>query len=270
MSYGNFWKKNLGFARLGVLTNVEYRLNFLVDAAVQPAMTAVIEVALWIVLFRGIGGETLAGHPKENYLLYALWAAFWGRIASNWIYEHRMIEEIESGSVNAFLARPVTFFEAYWSQYIGYKLAMIAAAIPIVCGVQAACGLGLPPARLFASLALLLLYLFFLHCLSFFVASLAFFFNRVYSLTIAKNFFLWLLSGELLPLDLVPGPWRDVVIALPFSSGVYVPVAYLTGRAGEEALIQGFISTFVGIGVVGFTAKLLWQRGLRVYAGTGA
>ena len=39
-----------------------------------------------------------------------------------------------------------------------------------------------------------------------------------------------MLTGELFPLDLVPQPFRDIVLALPFANAVFLPVGYLTGR----------------------------------------
>jgi ABC-2 type transport system permease protein len=236
----------------------------------QPTITALIEMVMWVAVFAGAGGGEIAGFSREHYLAYAVWGAFLARISSNWQYEHRMIQEIDSGSVNAFLVRPTSFFEAYWSQFFGYKLFNLLLSLPLPIAFHWYL-LGTPVSwRLFPALLLLLFYVFFLHCLSFAVACLAFFFNRVYSLTVAKNLFLWLLSGELFPLDLLGEPWRSVVSALPFSSGVFVPTGYLIGRFDEGVLIQGFLSVGIGVLVVGVIANSAWRAGLKSYTGTGA
>ena len=249
---------------------MEYRVNFLVDALIQPLATGLIEVILWIAVFQSIASKTIVGFTKEYYLSYALWGAFITRIATNWMYEHRMIQEVETGSVNAILARPVSFFEYYLSQYLGYKLIIAASSffIPFVfCWLWQ---LPLHVERVPGMLLLVVYYLVFSHLMSFCVACCAFFWNRVYNLTGAKNLFLWLLTGELFPLDLVPPPYRQVLIDLPFSSAVYVPVGYITGRIGHDGLLKGFVSVTVGIVVVGLIAKMMWHRGLLKYSGTGA
>lgn len=76
--------------------------------------------------------------------------------------------------------------------------------------------------------------------------------------------------GELFPLDLLPEPWKSLIIALPFSSGVFVPVGYITGRIGFETVMQGFMSVTLGLVVLNIIGAYMWKRGLETYAGTGA
>jgi ABC-2 type transport system permease protein len=87
---------------------------------------------------------------------------------------------------------------------------------------------------------------------------------------VAKNLTLWVLSGELFPLDLLPESLRAKIIALPFSCAVYLPVGYITGRIEQPMMLNGFISLFIGIAVLAVLARLLWQSGIKTYTGTGA
>ena len=80
----------------------------------------------------------------------------------------------------------------------------------------------------------------------------------------------WILTGELFPLDLIPGVWKDRLISLPFSSGVFLPVGYITGRVNFLAIQNGFISVTMAIIVFNFLGAWLWKKGLDSYAGTGA
>ena len=265
-----FYRRNLGLFRLAVQTNLEYRLNFLTDAAIQPCMTAFIEMALWFALFRGLGSSTIAGFPRESYLAYAMWASFISRISSNWMYEYRMVQEIDKGTVNSILARPITFFEFYLSQFIGYKVISTAASIPFVLLISAFFDFPIAWGRIPIALCLVVYYCLLAHILSMMVTSCAFFFNRTYALTSAKNLLLTTVTGELLPLDIMPAGLKSVVLALPFSSAVYRPVAYMTGRADFSTIEDGFVSVTAGIFVFGACAALLWSRGLRRYSGTGA
>ena len=270
MSFASFWRRNLGFFRLAIITNLEYRVNYLTDAVVQPVLSAAIEVLLWFAMFRSLDGGQLAGFSREAYLSYAIWGAFVGRITSNWMYEFRMIEDVESGGVNTLLARPVTFFEYYLSQFLGYKI--VTTLVSLLFPLAASWYFGLPviASRLPATLLLVCYYLVLVHCLSFCVCTFAFRITKVSSITMAKNLALWLFSGELMPLDLFPGAWKSFMVNQPFANAVYVPVGYLTGRIGTEALLGGFLSTSAGVLLVGAAGAWLWQRGLREYTGTGA
>lgn len=233
-------------------------------------IVGVIEVTIWSAIIASTGHSLLGGFPRESYIAYALWAAFFGRIGANWMYEFRMVEEIDSGTVNSVLARPISFYEYYLSQFLGYKIltSLISLLVPIVITFIIA-GPTLH-SRLPLACALEIFYLFLVHTISFSVASLGFFLNRVHGFTVAKNVALAMMTGELFPLDLVPEPVRHWMMLLPFSNAVYVPVGYLTGRVGIEAVFRGFISITVSLVIAALLARTLWLSGRQRYSGTGA
>jgi len=269
-SFAVFLRRNLAFAKLAIVSNLEYRLNYFVDAIVQPTLTTGIEMLLWVAVFAGATSAEIAGFTREYYLSYALWGAFFARICTSWMYEFRMIQEIDSGSVNSLLVRPMTFYEYYFSQLMGYKF--ITTLVSMVVPVMVVLAFRLPThfERLPLAFALEFYYLILVHSISFVIASCAFYLNKVYSFTGAKNLALWLFTGELFPLDLMPEPLKSFVIALPFSAGVYVPVGYLTGRLEVASVTQAFISITVGLVVVNLLGAYMWKKGVNVYTGTGA
>lgn len=263
-------RRNFAFAKLAIVSNLEYRLNYFVDAIVQPTLTTCIEMLLWYAVFKSAATTEIAGFSKEYYLSYALWAAFFARICTSWMYEYRMIQEIDSGSVNSLLTRPMTFYEYYFSQLMGYKF--ITTLCSMMVPLLAVMIFDLPTqfSRLPLAFALEFYYLILVHSISFVIAASAFYLNKVYAFTGAKNLALWLFTGELFPLDLMPEPMRSLVIALPFSAGVYVPVGYLTGRLDISSIGNSFVSITVALVLVNAFGLWLWRRGVNIYAGTGA
>lgn len=263
-------KRNLAFFRLAVVTNLEYRLNYFTDAILQPVCAALIELTLWYSIFRTAHTEQIGGFQQSYYLAYALWAPFVSRITSNWMYEFRMIGEIESGGLNSLLVRPMSFFEYYMSQLLGYKVITTLISMVVPIGLCLVLELPVHLSSLPATFALLVYYVILVYLMSFIVSTLAFHLTKVHSITAAKNLGLWLLSGELVPLDLIPQPYREWMIAMPFSSAVYLPVGYLTGRIDSTAFMHGFINTSYGIFIFGAIAWGMWHQGLKKYVGTGA
>jgi ABC-2 type transport system permease protein len=255
---------------LAIIANLEYRMDFLIDAIMQPTITAGIELLLWLAIFKGVGQATIAGFDQSYYLAYALWAAFFARLSSSWMYEFRMSQEVESGSVNSLIVRPMSFYEYYLSQLMGYKLitGFFSFLVPAIVVIA----LQLPNdfSRLPLALLLTFYYLFFVHSLGFFVACTAFHLTKTHAITMAKNLTLWIFSGELFPLDLMPEPIRGWFVALPFCSGVYIPVGYLNGRLDISAVWSGFASVTVGLAVINTANYFFWQKSLRTYTGTGA
>lgn len=233
-------------------------------------MTAIIEVIVWTSIFVGSGQSTIGGFEKDSYLGYALWSAFFARITISWMYDFIMIEQIETGRINSLLTRPISFYEFYLGQFMGYKI--LCALISLIIPVAVCLFIETPTLfyRLPLSLALVFYYLLLTHSIGFCLASLGFFYNRVYSLVFAKNVLLWVVTGELFPLDLVPESIRPFFMALPFSAGSFLPTGYLVGRVNTEQILNGFVSVTVGLILFNLIGFGLWNWGKKVYSGTGA
>ena len=236
----------------------------------QPVLGGAIEVALWTAIFAGSGQQLIGSYPREYYLAYALWAAFFARISVSWMYEFRMIDEVDTGSINTILARPISFYEYYLSQFMGYKIltSVLSLIVPFVLTYFIA-GPTIHE-RFPLAFALSIFYLILVHTISYMVATSAFFFNRVYSFTTAKNIALTMMTGELFPLDLVPEPFHSILLNLPFASAVYIPVGYITGRLQAHDVYRAFGVVAVSLVVLLPCANLFWIAGRKRYSGTGA
>lgn len=266
-----FCRRNLALAKLGIVTNLEYRFNFIIDAFIQPILTVGIEVLLWLAIFKTVDASGLiGGFGRDSYLAYAVWAPFLGRIAISWMYESMMVEEVVTGSINTVLSRPLSFFEYYLSQTLGYKVitTMFSLTVPLAASVFFK--LPIFYERLPMALLLVVYYIFLVHTMSFLVSTLGFYISRVRSFTLLKNLTLLLLGGELVPIDLMPEALAKALLILPFSSGVYVPLAYISGRGGSELLMQGYLNVTWALALGGVLSYILWTRGVREYTGTGA
>lgn len=269
-SFVSFSRKSIAAGKLAILNHLEYRLNFFIDAYFQPIITTLVEVALWYGIWTHGGFSSLNGFGFESYMAYAIWATFVSRITTNWMYESNMMEDIETGKLNAILLRPFSFYSFYLSQFFGYKLAVIVGTLGVPVLVSLFFDLPIHLERLPLAMGLLIFYVWFAHTLSFLVACFCFFMTRAQSLTAAKNIALWVLSGELFPLDLIPGELGKWAMLSPFASGAYTPVAFIIGRVGLPEMITAFQSVGISLMVVGLCAHLMWRAGIRNYVGTGA
>jgi ABC-2 type transport system permease protein len=271
MSFIAFWRRNLALAKLGIVSNLEYRFNFIIDAFIQPILTVVIEVLLWIAFFKTVDSSGLiGGFGKDAYLAYAVWAPFLGRIAISWMYEAMMVEEVVSGSINTILSRPLSFYEYYLSQTLGYKIITTVFSMTVPLAASFYFNLPVQYDRLPLAFVLVVYYIFLVHSMSFIVATLGFYLTRVRSFTLLKNLTLLLLGGELVPIDLMPKVLSEILLILPFSSGVYIPLAYITGRADVDLIYLGFLNVTWALGLAGCVCYWMWTNGVKQYTGTGA
>jgi ABC-2 type transport system permease protein len=237
--------------------------------AVVPIGQFLVEAALWIGLIEASGKQALGGFSVSYYLGYFLWIVLQTGTL-NWRFERSMINDINTGAVNALLLRPSSFYEYHLGQLLGQKLITAIVMTPIISLIAWNWNLPFHADRLPVCLLMGFSYIILLFSLHFAVAAVAFFFDHVYSLNNTKNMILWFLTGELLPLDLLPSPIREWIIALPFSCGTYLPAAYLSGRIEKAEFMQGFYSLAIGGIFFGLFARFIWKKGLRSYGGTGA
>lgn len=265
-----FYKRNLALFKLAIMTNLEYRFNYAIDALLQPTLGVIIEVLLWKAIFSVAGTTLIAGFNQDSYLAYSLWGPFFARIATSWMYETRMIEEVASGSINSLIVRPISFYEYYLSQLLGYKFITTFVSLMVPLAATVYYDLPLKFDRLPLAFVLIFYYVFLVHSLSFIISCCAFFFNRIHSFTVAKNILIFLLTGELIPLDMMPELMRKIFVALPFSSGVFIPVGYIIGRIEIDTVARGFLSVTVGLVIFNLIAYYIWKKGLAAYVGTGA
>jgi len=260
----------LVYGKLAAESHLEYRFNSFVDWCISPFISSIVEIAMWWTMFQAMGVSVLGGFPREYYISYVTWAVFFARISANWMYEFRMLQEVESGSINSILVRPMNIYEYYLGQFMGYKLMTTLFSLWLPAILALIIGGTTDFVRLPLSILLMCVYLVFTYTLSFCILTLSFKLTKVGSFTVTKNFFIWLASGELFPLDLLPPTFKTLSSYLPFASGCYIPVGYLTHRLDIEALIKGFIVTIIWTGVLGVLGAFSWRRGLRAYSGTGA
>lgn len=269
-SFISFCKKISYAARLAIQKELEYPANYFADALLNPLFSSIVEMALWFGFFKYSSSNQIGNQPLEAYLSYALWSGFISRLTANWMYESLMTYEIETGRVNSILTRPISFYEYYLGQYIGYRIATswIAFLLPICIYFFYPGTVDL--SKLPLVFVIFCVYVVFAHTLSFCVASLAFFMTRTQSITFLKNITLMLFTGELFPLDLFPEGIRNIMIHLPFANAVFIPIGYLTGRIDLSMALQGLQTLVVSLFFLLIIAHFIWNQGRKVYSGTGA
>lgn len=81
--------------------------------------------------------------------------------------------------------------------------------------------------------------------------------------------FLFVLAGQIVPTDLLPGALRTVAEWLPFRYMLGFPIEVLLGRVHDDALTRGMILQVVWLTVAGGLACALWRLGVRRHAAVG-
>jgi ABC-2 type transport system permease protein len=77
------------------------------------------------------------------------------------------------------------------------------------------------------------------------------------------------LSGSLLPLELLPGILRHVAFIAPHRWGSYFPVRALLGKVPVAGIYEGVLIQFCWVIALAIIVTILWRVGTRKYEGWG-
>jgi ABC-2 type transport system permease protein len=252
--------------RVGVAETVAYRAEFLVWilTTTQP----LIMMGLWTSVARG---SSFKRYTAQDFVAYYLAALIVRQLTGNWV-AWQISEEIRTGTMSMRLLRPLHPFVAFTASHVaaipfrGLVALPIAGVLLIGSGASALTRAPLQLALLAPSLALAWLITF---SILFALGSLAFFVTKAMALLNLYFGLFSLLSGYLLPLELLPGPIARIAAWSPFRFMLSVPVELMTREISTAEL-----ATLMA-GQVGWAAAMLalalwlWRLGIRRFEAVG-
>jgi len=267
----NQWRRTLQalptLLRIGVAETVAYRAEFLVWilTTTQP----LIMMGLWTAVARDapFGGYTPAG-----FTAYFLATLIVRQLTGNWV-AWQMSEEVRTGVMSMRLLRPIHPFFGLAASHVAAipfrSLVALPLALLLLFG-SGASALTTEPAQLAllpVSLALAWLLTF---AILFTLGSLSFWITQTFAIVNLYFGLFSLLSGYLMPLDLLPGPFATIAAYSPFRYMLSAPVELMTKSLSHDALLT-LVGAQLGWATAALTVSLLvWRAGVRRFEAVGA
>jgi len=78
-----------------------------------------------------------------------------------------------------------------------------------------------------------------------------------------------ILTGDLIPLDLLPFTFRRFVLFTPFAYILYFPIKIIMGGISNAEIVRSFIIVIIWISIFNFLNLVLWKKGLKKYEAVG-
>lgn len=227
----------------------------------------VINYSIWGIFFST--HETIGGFTFANMLAY-LFLTFCFRKMSGPNETNDIEEEIKSGSIITYLARPIDYFMFRLSARVGTILITTPIIILITLGTFIFLGKEIPPLTHFAvAFVLSFIGLIALFELFYCINLLAFWFEEVWGFRRGAYTTAWLFSGSLIPISLLPGFLHTIGKILPFSHQAATPTLYLLGLEPFSTVQESFLILLAWIIGLYFAQRIIWKKGLRTYDGKG-
>jgi ABC-2 type transport system permease protein len=248
----------------------QYRANYLLSMF-YLFVTPTISLSVWVSIARANG--TVGGFGADEFIAYYLLIMLVNVITSEGIV-YQFAWKVESGALSDELLLPVhpMLTNVLIGQICGKLMNFVCVAPifvalmlifqPVITTTPGAVALGA-----LASLTGAVVYFLF----GTIIAMLAFWTTRVYWIAELFGFALWrMLSGEFVPLALLPGPIRVIAEVLPYHLGLYFPVQIIMNKLAPDEIARGFALQALWTVILALVFRLQWRAGLRRYSAVGA
>ncbi|HEX8203852.1 MAG TPA: ABC-2 family transporter protein [Isosphaeraceae bacterium] len=264
--------------RASLVERMTYRGDFLLATFLRflPMLTTIL---LWNAIYAGArsrsGATALAGFRFPEMIAYLLLVNISRMFSSMPGLAGGIARDIREGTIKRYLIQPVDLIGYLAAYRVAHKATyIVSSALPYAVLFFLCRGffVGLVPTdpvtwlAYAVSLVLAFLVGFFFEAS---VGMVGFWFLEVTSLlyiVMTLNFFI---SGHMLPLDLLPRPWSDLLKLLPFQYMAYFPAVVFLGKVTGRDLALGLLGELAWALAFIALARWLYRRGLRRYSAFG-
>ncbi len=258
--------KALALLRVGLSSAVAYRGEFFVW--ILTTNMPLVMLALWT---RVAADGPVGRFGARDFAAYFLGALLVRFLTGSWVV-WEMNFAIRDGSLRTRLLRPLHPF----LHYAADNLAQIPLRLVVAAPIALALGLVAGPSRLthdpvqWALLPVTLAGAWALvYCAMLAVATLAFFAESALSVWELWMALGYVLSGYLVPIELLPAGMRAVAAWLPWRYTLALPLDTLLGHVDRAATLRGLAAQLAWTATFLIAARALWTRGLKRYESFG-
>lgn len=251
-----------------------YRVDFFVTTLLRflPILTITF---LWTAIFAGSDASRIAGFTRDEIVAYNLLVFISRAFSSMPGLSIGIAADIREGNIKKYLTQPIDMLAFLLTMRVAHKLVYYLTALFPYAIVLFLCRSffgGWPSSGVFLAFLLSLMGAFLIGFLfESLIGLTGFWILEVTSLTYITMSFLFVLSGHMFPLDLLPGPAAEAVKWLPFQYLAYFPAKlFLHGDLWTTEHLLFEMTRMVGsVLVLALVTKAVHGAGLRRYSAFG-
>jgi ABC-2 type transport system permease protein len=265
--------------RISLEERLVYRGEFALGTLMR-FLPIVTQIFFWSAVFDVVGpggkaggGANIAGYSYHDFIAYYLLAMVTRAFSSMPGLASGIARDIRDGTVKKYLIQPIDMLAFLLLYRTAHKLVYyVIAAVPFAVVYFFCRGFfpGWPDAAtmlaFLASLALAFLMGFYLEAT---LGMIGFWFLEVSSLLFVYMLLNFFLSGQMFPLDMLPGVSGQLVRGLPLAYMAYFPAAVFLGKIRGLALASGLVVQLAWVLVFAAASRLAFHYGVRRYSAYG-
>lgn len=243
----------------------QFALNFAMQMLAMPVAALVL-----LYIYRTLsGGGALGTYSALQLSLYLIGVAVSGQVAMPaFMVMWESWEQINKGDLANYLCRPVDYLWLRFARKLAPALIMAGCAAVVHSIVQILQnGWSLLATLQFSVATLLSFGLWFM--VWFCMGAVSFWWERPFGARDIMWNVIAILSGQMLPVDLLHPALQTVIRLLPFQGMAYVPAALFAGSLSGAAALAALAHQAVWLVALTVLARVLWAAGVRTFDGRG-
>lgn len=266
MSVGRAFRAMPTMLRIGVAETVAYRAEFLVWL-----LTTTIPLVM-LGLWNAVAAQgAFNGFSQQDFTAYFLAGLIVRNVTGSWV-GWQVGEEIRMGTMSMRLLRPVHPFVALAASHVASIPFRCVVALPVAFILLLSSGgsaLTTEPLQLAMLAPALVMAWLITFAIMFAIGALAFFFTKAIGLFNLYFLLFSLLSGYLMPIEILPGPIRVIAEWLPFRYMISFPIQLLTRSMSTTQLFEqlGMQAAWMVASIA--IALFAWNRGVKRFESVG-
>ena len=272
MSFWQVLKKYTNICRTALIERLAYRGDFFFGTLLRflPMLTTIL---LWTAIYKGAGADTLSQFRFNEMIAYLLLVHVSRMFSSMPGLSGGIARDVRQGDLKKYLVQPLDMIGWLLAYRVAHKIAYIFTAIPpyaVIFGLAwsyfdtGPWGWQLP-AYLLSLVMGFVIGFFFEVC----IGCIGFWMLEVSSILYIIVTVTYFISGQMFPLDLLPGGWVEFLKSLPFSYLAYFPtMVFLNKITGPELLWRLLLGLFWAVFLVALS-RWLYRKGLKQYSAFG-
>lgn len=255
--------------KIAIAVQFQYRVALIIWLT-WTIMESVIYLVVWSTVARSSGGQA-GDFGVRDFAAYFIAVMLVNHLTFTWIM-HEFEFRIRQGQLSPLLLKPLHPIHGDIAENLTYKALTLVVLLPatLILAVIFNPAFNTQPWAALAFVPALVL-AFFVRFLTGWALALAGFWTTR-TMAINQLYFvpMTFLSGQMVPLSLLPEPLQVVATVLPFRWMVSFPVELVLGRLTPTDTIIGLLAQTGWVVASIAIAMVVWRAGLKRYSAVGA
>ncbi len=255
--------------------DMTYRFNY-VFGAIFRFLPLVTMIFLWYAVYMGRNMAPINGMSFKDMIVYNALMYIARGFSSVPGTMNDISKDIKDGLLNRYLIKPMDYFGYQVMYRLAHKLVFWYIALltfPFVFWFMSASGHYFTHwPTLWEALAFLAS-LVIAFCVGiqfcFMIGNLAFWFLEISTFLFVVMMLEFFLSGQLIPLNILPQWMHQFLFLSPFSYEGYWPCVILMGKVPQDQLLPVLGRGVLWVGVFYAAVRVMWRMGLKRYSAVG-